>query len=175
MSKILVSTAVFVAVSLSASSGPQQNDTPLKDVGDLIIGEWSGEGIYAADYPGVGKKGERFTSAHTCAWIVDQAAIRCDGTGFATSSTSLFWWDAASKQVKNVGVNSGGNYSEGTVAKKGTKLVWESSGSFADGQRVTYKGETTFEDDGNTQISVGATILDGVRNEFRDVYKRVAN
>ncbi len=175
MSKILISVTVLFAVALSASSGPQQLNTPLKDIGDLIIGEWSGEGIYAADYPGVGKKGEPFTSNHTCEWIVNQAAIRCDGTGFSLSSTSLYWWDAASKQVRNVGVNSGGNYAEGTVAKEGAKLVWEASGSFADGQLVTYKGETTFRDDGNTQISVGATILDGVRNEFRDIYKRVAN
>jgi hypothetical protein len=35
------------------------------------------------------------------------------------------------------------------------------------------KGETTFDDNGNTRIETGATILGGVRNEFRDVYKRV--
>ena len=87
----------------------------------------------------------------------------------------LYWWDAAAEQIKTVGVNSGGNHDEGTIEKQGAKLVWESSGSFADGQRVQYKGETIFEDNGNTKINVGATILDGVRNEFRDVYRRAGN
>ena len=59
------------------------------------------------------------------------------------------------------------------MTKQGAKLVWASAGSFADGRQVTYKGETTFQDNGNTRIETGATTLNGVRNEFRDTYKRV--
>ena len=70
-------------------------------------------------------------------------------------------------------MDSGGNYAEGTISKQGAKLVWASAGSLRDGRKVEYKGETTFEDNGNTRIETGATILGGVRNEFRDVYKRV--
>lgn len=52
--------------------------------------------------------------------------------------------------------------------------VWASARSFADGRRVEYRGETIFQDNGNTRIEAGATILNGVRNEFRATYKRVA-
>ncbi|MBA7691334.1 hypothetical protein ES703_99877 [subsurface metagenome] len=175
MSKTLIAVAALFAVALSVSPIPQQVGSPLKDVGDLIVGEWTGEGIYAADYPGVGKKGEPFTSTHTCQWTAGEAAVACEGSGSGSTWTALYWWDAGAKQVMYVGVNSGGNYDQGTFAKKGAKLVWESSGYFADGQPVTFKGETIFEDDGDTQIAVGATILDGAPSEFRDIYRRVTN
>jgi hypothetical protein len=177
MSRIVIALEIalvaLLAVALSASPAPQQAGTPLKDIGDLLIGRWTGEGIYAADYPGIGKKGEKFTSTHTCRWIAGQAAIGCEGVENKNTWTAFYWWDPGSKQVKYVGVNSGSNCHEGTITKQGAKLVWASAGSFADGRRVEYKGETTFQDNGNTQIEAGATILNGVRNEFRDTYKRV--
>jgi len=175
MSNILISLTTLLALALPASSGQQQENTPLQEVGDLIVGEWTGEGIWAADYPGFGKKGDRFTGTETCRWLVGQAAIGCEGAAGGSAWTSLFWWDPVAKQIMTVGVNSGGNHDKGTIMKQGAKLVWESSGSFADGQLVQFKGETIFEDNGNTKIQVGATILDGVRNEFRDIYKRVGN
>jgi hypothetical protein len=170
MSRIVIA---LLAVTVSASPAPQQVGTPLKDIGDLIVGRWTGEGIYAADYPGIGKKDERFTSTITCRWIAGQAAIECEGVENKSTWTAFYWWDAASKQAKYVGVNSGGNYDQGTITKQGAKLVWASAGSFADGRRVEYKGETAFQDNGNTRIETGAVILNGVRNEFRDTYKRV--
>ena len=177
MSRIVIAFEIvlvaLLAVAVWASPAPQQAGTPLKDVGDILVGRWTGEGIYAADYPGIGKKGEKFTSTITCRWVAGQAAVQCEGVENKTTWTAFYWWDAGSKQVKTLGVNSGGNYDEGTITKQGTKLVYASAGSFADGRRVEYKGEMTFQDNGNTRIDTGATILNGVRNEFRDTYKRV--
>jgi len=48
--------------------------------------------------------------------------------------------------------------------------VWASAGSFADGRRVEYKAETTFQENGNTRIEAGAVILNNLRNEYRDTY-----
>jgi hypothetical protein len=168
-----IALAAILVLTVSVSTTAQQAATPLKDVGDLLVGDWTGEGIWAADYPGFGKKGDRFTSTHTCRWAVGAAVLECEGSAGGPTWKSIHWWDAASEQVKMAGVNSGGNWDQGTIAKQGAKLVWETSGSFSDGQAVQYKGETLFEDNGDTQIVVGATILDGVPSEFRDVYKRV--
>ena len=177
MSKIVIALGIvlvaLLAVAVSASPVPQQAGTPLKDVGDLLVGRWTGEGIYAADYPGIGKKGEKFTSTITCRWVAGQAAVQCEGVENKSMWTTFFWYEAVSKQVKYVDANSGGNYAEGTITKQGAKLVWASAGSLADGRRVEYKGETLFQDNGNTRIEIGATILNGVRNEFRDTFKRV--
>ena len=165
--------AALLALAVTQATAPQTAN-PLKDVGDVLVGKWTGEGIYAADYPGIGKKGEKFTSTMTCRWTAGQAALACEG-GENSKSTgiTLYWWDAGSKQVRYAGANSGGNSDQGTIAKQGAKLVWASVGAFADGRRVEYKGETLLQDNGNTRIEVGATILGGARNEFRDTYKRV--
>jgi hypothetical protein len=177
MSKIVILLEIvlvaLLAVAVSASPAPQQVGTPLQGIGDLIVGRWTGEGIYAADYPGIGKKGDKFTSTVTCRWVAGQAAVQCEGVENKTAWTTFYWYDVPSKQIKYVDANSGGNYAEGTITKQGAKLVWASAGSFADGRRVEYKGETTFQDNGNTRIEIGATILNGVRNEFQDTYKRV--
>ena len=65
MSRIVIALEIvlvaLLAVPVSASPAPQQAGTPLKDAGDLLVGRWTGEGIYAANYPGVGRKGEKFT------------------------------------------------------------------------------------------------------------------
>ena len=176
MSKIIVALTALLALALSAAAAPQQaGSAPLKDVGDLIVGRWVSEITWAVDYPGVGKKGEKVTGYDVCRWIADRTAVECEGFAGKTTSKTLLWWDAASKQVKIFGLDSGGNWSEGTFSKQGPKLVGATSGSFADGRRVEYKWEVTFQDNGNTRIETGATILGGVRNEFRDTYKRVAN
>lgn len=51
-------SALLSVVALQGQSpAPQQVATPLKDIGDLLVGSWTGEGTYAADYPGLAKKG----------------------------------------------------------------------------------------------------------------------
>ncbi len=171
---LAIGLSVFLVGSASISSGRQQSTSPLLDVGELIVGTWTGEGVWAADYPGIGKKGEKFKVTRTCRWVAGKAAIGCEGSDNQRVWTSLYWWDAAAMEIKNVGVNSGGNWAEGTISKQGTKLVWASSGAFADGRKVEYKGETTFQDNGSTYTETGVTILEGVSNEFSDTYKRVS-
>lgn len=163
---------IVAAVSMSTLASAQ-GSSGLGDVGSLIVGDWTGEGIYAADYPGVGKKGEKFTTTHSCRWAAGRAAISCEGTWGNTPWVGSYWWDPVAKQVRSLRVNSGGNYDQGTISKQGPKLVWASAGSFSDGRNVEYRGETVFENNGNSFIDIGATILGGVRNEFRDTFKRV--
>ena len=130
---------------------------------------------WAVDYPGLGKKGEKVTGYEICRWTIDGTAIECEVFGGKVTGKAIYWWDAASKQVRDLELDSGGNWAQGVVSRQGTKLVISASGGFADGRRVDYKREDTFQDNGNTRIATGATILKGVRNEFRDTYKRVAN
>jgi len=164
----------FAVPVLAQTPAPQQAATPLKDIGDLLVGNWTGEGTYAADYPGLAKKGEKFTSTSTCRWVAGKAAIECEGVSNKSIGATFYWWNAASKQVKYVGMDSSGRCREGTITKQGTKLVWEAVGIFADGRRYEGKGEATFQDNGNTRIETGTVILNGVQNEYRDTYKRVA-
>jgi len=173
MSKIFIALATLFALAISTPAQSQGKDTPLSELGDLIVGRWMSEVTWAVDYPGRGKKGEKVTGVEICSWVVDKTAIKCEGYAGETTWIGLYWWDAESKSLKSVGLDSGGNWAEGTIAKSGPKLEGSASGNFADGQRVKYEWETTFTNGGNTRIEKGATILNGVRNEFRDVFERV--
>ncbi len=165
---------LLIAVPFQAQSPvAQQVVTPLKDVGDLLVGQWTGGGTYAADYPGLGKKGDKFTVTYTCRWVSGQAAIECEGALNKSTSATFYWWNAVSKQVKYIGIDSSGRCREGIITKQGAKLLYEAQGNFADGRRFEGKGEMTFEGNGNIRIDAGAVTLRGVRNEYRDTYKRV--
>ena len=146
----------------------------LQELGDLLIGRWTSDVTWAVDYPGLGKKGEKVTGFDVWRWTADGAALESDWLGGATSGRTLMWWDASAKQIRTLDVDSGGNWAQGTITKQGTKWKWTTAGAFSDGRRVEYESEMTFPDIGQSRINAGATILEGVRNEFRDAFKRVA-
>ena len=170
---VLVLVAAGFAVPVSVI-GRQASSPSLQAVGDMLVGNWTGEGVFAADYPGVGKKGEKFTATQTCKWAAGKSALACEGRANQSSWTGLTLWDPAAKQVRTMSVDSAGEFDQGIISKQGDKLVWSSTGHFADGRLVEYKGETLFQDNGNTRIEAGATVLAGVRSEFRDTYKKAA-
>ena len=167
--------SVGVAVALAAAPAPKQPTTALQELGDLLVGRWTSDVTWAVDYPGLGKKGEKVMGFDVWKRVADGAALECDCLLGATCGRTLLWWDASTKQIRTLDVNSGGNWAQGTVTKQGTKWVWATAGSFADGRRVEYQSESTFSDNARSRVDAGATILDGVRNEFRDVFTRVAN
>lgn len=172
---ITVICAVGAAVVLVAAPAPKQASTALQELGDLLVGRWKSDVTWAVDYPGLGKKGEKVVGFDVWKRTADRAALECDWLLGDTCGRTLLWWDASTKQIRTLDVNSGGNWAQGTVTKQGTKWVWATAGSFADGRRVEYQSETTFADNGGSRVDAGATILEGVRNEFRDVFRRVGN
>ena len=178
MTKVRLALVAGLAAALLAAPSTaycrQATPSQLQAIGDLMVRTWTGEGVFAADYPGVGKKGDKFTSTATCRWAAGKAAIACEGKDNQATWTSLYFWDPAVKQVRLTAVNSGGNFDQGTVTKQGDKLVGSTAGSFADGRKVEYKWETTFAQNGSVRVETGATILNGVRSEFRDTYKKAA-
>lgn len=170
---IPVCLLLLFTASAAAQTPGQQSRAPIKEFGDLIVGRWISDVTWAVDYPGLGKKGEKVTGFDAWRWVVDGAALECDWLLGATSGRTIMWWDASTKQVRTLDVDSGGNWSGGTVVKQDAKWVWVRKGSFADGRNVEYRSETTFQDNGRTRVDAGATILGGVRNEYRDIFKRV--
>ncbi len=168
---MFIKLVAFLVLALCIPS--VQADSPLKEIGDQLVGNWTEEGIWASDYPGVGVKGEPFTITVSCRWSAGQMAFVCEGGDGRVSWSNFYWWDAGSNQVRYIGANSGGSSEMGTITIQGKKHVWASAGTLADGRPVEYSGETLFEDTGDTRIDIGANVIDGVRSAFRDTYKRV--
>ena len=61
--------------ALPTVSAPEPSVTPLKEFGDLIVGRWMSEVVWAVDYPGLGKKGEKVIGFDIWRWAADGSAI----------------------------------------------------------------------------------------------------
>jgi hypothetical protein len=182
MKKVLVAAALVgtlvsgFALAQAAPPGPtpaSQPANPLMEFGDLIVGRWMSEITWAADYPGLGKKGEQHTGFDVWSWVADGAALECDWVLGPTAGRWLVWWDPSTEQIRVLEVDSGRNWAQGTITKQGTTWMVSRQGTFADGRPVEYQFQMSFQDDGQTHIDTGVTILEGTRSEFRDVYRRV--
>jgi hypothetical protein len=74
--------------------------------------------------------------------------------------------------VKSLWIDSGGNWDMGTAKKQSSKIAFDTAGAFADGTPVQYNGEVALEDNGNTQIIAGATIVRSMKRIPRYIQTR---
>ena len=165
-------------VAVAGTSGARAGNPSLEFqvIGMRHIGTWVGSGVYSTDFPGVAKKGEKFTTESTCIWTAGRSAILCqdvEGNERKEKSLQLIYWDPAMKKLRMTLVDSGGNFDQGIGIMQGNKLVWESVGNFADGRPVKFQWNTTFKDNGNTQVHAGSVSVDGKRSYFSYAVKRV--
>ena len=166
----------FLVMAFASGAGASESSMDFQAIGKRLIGTWSGSGTYSTDYPGVGKKGDKFISKSTCRWAAGRSAILCESVAGDTrkgNGMQLIYWDPNKKNLRVTVVDSGGNFDQGFGSIKAGSLEWTSSGNFADGRAVEYKWKTTFSDDGNTQLHTGFVEVNGVRNNFSDTLKRI--
>jgi len=173
-SACLASNLVAMPTTSTARAG--ESSLEFQVIGMRHIGTWIGSGVYSTDFPGVAKKGEKFTTTSTCIWTAGRSAILCqdvEGNERKENSLQLIYWDPAKKKLRMTLVDSGGNFDQGIGLIEGDKLVWESVGNFADGRPVKFQWNTTFKDKGNTQVHAGSVTVDGKRSYFSYAVKRV--
>jgi hypothetical protein len=163
-------------MAFASGAGASESSMEFEAIGKRFIGTWSGSGTYSTDYPGVGKKGDKFISKSTCRWAAGRSAILCESVAEDArkgNGMQLIYWDPAKKKLRVTVVDSGGNFDQGTGSMEAGSVEWASFGNFADGRAVEYKWKTTFSDDGNIHIHTGSVKVDGIRNNFSDTLKRV--
>ncbi|MEQ1691672.1 MAG: hypothetical protein ABMA00_10320 [Gemmatimonas sp.] len=162
---------IFLATAPVARAQPAFG-TSMEAFGGALAGNWVGEGSFVEDVQGIGKKGEKFASTLTCVWAAGRAALRCDGKEPQSTWVILYFWDAGTRQIRYVGVNSGGGSSLGTVAGRGPKFVATETGASADGGKLDATYEIAFEEGGNTRIDTGSTTVNRAKTPWRDVYRK---
>jgi hypothetical protein len=166
----------FLVMAFASGAGASESSMEFEAIGKRFIGTWSGSGTYSTDYPGVGKKGDKFISKSTCRWAAGRSAILCESVAEDArkgNGMQLIYWEPAKKKLRVTVVDSGGNFDQGTGSMEAGSVEWASFGNFADGRAVEYKWKTTFSDDGNIHIHTGSVKVDGIRNNFSDTLKRV--
>lgn len=165
---------------VATTSGARAGDSSMgfQGIGVRHVGTWVGSGFYSTDFPGVAKKGEKFTTTSTCSWTAGRSAILCqgvEGVERKENGIQLIYWDPAKKSLRMTLVDSGGNFDQGIGSIDGDKILWKSVGNFADGRPVKFEWKTIFSDHDNTMVHSGFITVDGARSYFSYAVKRVVN
>jgi len=147
----------------------------LKEIGDLLVGRWTAESTFAADFPGWEK---RVISSRLLS-----PAVGCR-SGCNSMRRSPKQGHLGGILLVECGIKAGQVCRHGfewqvprrapSRSSRRAKIAWEMAGSFVNGQRFEGKGEQHSRITGNTRIEAGTVTVNGVRNEYRDTYKRVA-
>lgn len=149
-------------------------DTPLQELGDLLVGRWMGDIELMRDWPGVGTKGERIVEYATFQWTNDHRAILRKSHGGAACGMSITVWDAAEKKIREFATNSGGASFTALMWKEGDGWAWSLTGSLHDGRSQTGSGKVIFAKDGQTYQVIGDLDVGGEKMSFVDPYRRLA-
>jgi hypothetical protein len=170
------SLALVVAITLvgaTTCSAQQATKEEFVEYSRMLEGRWIAEVTWVADWPGLGKKGEKVTAYTENTIAVEGNALIGIFYGGAGTGRILTTYDAGAKQIQGLVVTSGGTVWHFVVNKENGKWVMSSTGSNADGSKLEGKSTLTISDDGNTNTWTGSTIIGGKKvDEQRDVYRR---
>lgn len=166
----LASGVLIASVALGAESG----DSLLPEYGELVVGRWMADITLIADYPGVGKKGEKVVGHGVTRWAADRRGLESDWFGGPSAGKSLAFWDPAAKRIMQYGVDSGGNIVRFEIWKEGERWVFQCGEVLPDGSKTEGKGNIVVKDGGNTVVYEGTFTQNGEKLlPLHDVYKRV--
>jgi hypothetical protein len=169
-------TSVCVAI-MAVALAAEPAETPLNDLGGILQGRWIGDVTLIADWPGLGKRGEKVVAYVNADWIVDGHAFEIVWHGGAGCSKEIFVWDAGAKKVRSTGASSGGSSWQTTWSKKGDNWLGRSVEHLADGTKAG--GNTivlTVEDNGKRLVFTSegdGYIGDKKLDPLRDVYTKL--
>jgi hypothetical protein len=166
----------FAGVVLAASvvlGQAEPQDTPLKEYGELIVGRWIGEITLVADWPGIGKKGEKVAGHWAVRWVADKRGLEEEWYAGKGTVKAVYFYDPTTKKIRNVGVDSGGTVFDWEIWKEGDKWLSKGCGALADGTKTEGKGILSVKDGGNTIIIDGEGTAGGKPMlPHHDVYTR---
>ena len=154
MTKSTVCTAFVVVAFLSSSVlADHHKTTSRKDFAewcDAWKGRWVGDVTWVADWPGLGKKGDKVTAYLEITTIEEGNGLVFKFFGGNGSGTVLFAYDAVAKQIKSTTIVSGGYTGTSIIYKKDGKWVSEVKGSLPDGKKTEGTTLYAFSDGGKT-------------------------
>lgn len=154
----------FGALIVATSAILGQSDTTkedLKEVGNILVGEWVMESTTQVAIEGVCNVGDKFVWHSTCEWVADKSAL-LDRRSYeingktALEGVNVIGWDPATSRICSVYFDSSGGHIDTTWKKTGEGFVLRHSGTAGDGRKLTSKEAVTVSADQNT-ITVKVT------------------
>ncbi len=174
---VVISLSIILTIFMSTSAllGQTSSRAEFEEYCKAWEGRWIGEVTYVADWPGAGKKGDKVTSYFEARIIADGNAISGEWYGGNGMGTQLAYFDAGTKQIKGVGVSSGGTIWNWIIFKKDGKWQHLSTGSNPDGSKIEEKNTITISNGGNTHTWTGTGTIGGEKMDpLHDVWRRVS-
>ena len=170
---MLILATTVLAASIAVGE-VERTDNPLHEFGSLIVGRWIGEVSVEADWPGVGKKGDKAMRTNTVRWIVDRNAIEIEWHMGEAMGKGIFFKEPTKNQITSYGVETNGGASKVIITKKDGAWVWTASGMYEDGTKYDVKGTTSFSEDGNTYTDEYDFVQGDETGKCRNVFKRLS-
>lgn len=172
--KLVASLALLLLAALPASA-QQASREDFKEYCQTMLGRWMGEVTWVADWPGVGKRGDKVTGYSEITLALDGQAIIGRFYGGAASSAWMVVYDVGGKQIRHSGVDSGGTAWVAIQYKKDGKWMSAEKGSLPDGTKYEGLYTCTISENGNKQVWTGPTTMAGKKtDEMNDVFRRVS-
>jgi len=141
----------------------------------LNEGRWVGDVTLIADWPGVGKKGQKLTAYYESTIAQDGNALIAKNYTGKGSGTSLTVFDTSTNQIKGTWVSTGGSISHYTLFRRDGKWMEKTTGSNPNGDKIVLDTTFTYSDNGTKCIITSSgTVGDDKTKDQYDVWRKVS-
>ena len=166
----------FLLATLAiAAKAEESSRADFEKICGLMEGRWIGDVTWVADWPGLGKKGEKVTAYSEWTRAEDGNVMNVRFFGGTGSASGMLAYDAAAKKIRGWYVVSGGYVGQEEFSVEGNTITIEGRGSLPDGRSDQYTSFRTFADDGASFVDTGSGAIDGKPNaEQRDTWRKIS-
>ena len=165
---------LILIVGARVGVAQETSEEEFKAYQSAMEGRWVGEVTWIADWPGVGKKGDKVTGYSAMRAAADGHALVGQFYGGNGTSQWITVYDAGAKQIRQVGADSGGTMWNCLISRQGGHWRSQCAGSLADGTKTEGDYMLNISDDGNTHRWTGSTTIGGeAADPLQDVWTRV--
>ena len=135
---------------------------------------WVGDVTWIADWPGLGKKGDKITGYSEIRAAADGHVLIGQFFGGSGTNHWITYYDAGAGEIRSTGSDSGGTTWTCVISKDGRQWKSRCSGSLADGTKTEGDHTLTISDGGSKHSWSGSTKFAGEPvDELQDVWRRV--
>ena len=182
----MIRTIVFM--SLMAISGftwraaaqeiNQRDSTPadFERFCELMEGRWVGEVTWVADWPGLGKRGDKSVAFLSYTPTDDGKGMLVKFVGGTGSATGLAAYDAVDKKIRFNFVVSGGYYGNEVISVDGNQLTISGIGSLPNGRKHSPRVVRSFTDDGKSFTDSASGEIEGEPTDtVTQIFRKVSD
>jgi hypothetical protein len=172
-SMLMAFLLLVTTVAFAGEAKPTATTEDFLEWGNRLQGRWVGKITLIADWPGYDKKkGEVVQGLVTYRWCVGKKAIEESALEGQAECRRLHFWDAGTKQIKIVNIDSGGTSWTACIGRDGDKWPWTVEGHLPDGSKMEGTGVDTLKADGEFIVD-GTVLVGGVKQPpLHDVYQK---